>query len=132
MVGRRQNNFPIPPIDLTLRLPIFVPLLLVVLATGAVQRPDVSSAVSHLSLHEFSIASDRLVAQDGVESKWRRTRFGWVDTSRWYHPPAVEYERRIERIHPLVFAALLVLFAVGTLIWASEEYQWARLVHRKK
>jgi hypothetical protein len=65
---------------------------------------------------------------DSESTPWRMTRYGWQDATTWMLPPTVPYERRIELIHPVSFAALVLLSAMGAVIWASEEKQWQRVI----
>ncbi len=94
--------------------------LLIVVACAEFEPP----VLTHASL----VITDPLFAQEPGESKWRKTRIGWVNLTNWNRPARVEFERRIELIHPITFSALMVLLSVGTLIWASDEYQWSRLM----
>jgi hypothetical protein len=55
------------------------------------------------------------------EASWRRTRYGWLDSHKWSRPIPVPFERRIELVHPLLFAALIALSSTACLLWASEE-----------
>jgi hypothetical protein len=114
---------------LTLRVPTSLLICLVAFTADVGERVELAEAARQATLFANG---QQLMAQDAGDSTWRRTRLGWVDTRSWYHPQSVEYERRIELVHPIIFAALLVLFSVGALIWASEEYQWARLMHRRQ
>jgi hypothetical protein len=65
---------------------------------------------------------------DGEPTPWRMTRYGWQDSSTWMLPATVPYERRIELIHPVSFATLVLLSAMGAVIWASEEKEWQRAI----
>lgn len=64
------------------------------------------------------------------ESTWRYTRFGWQDSSQWMaeanriHPP----RRRFDQLHPLTFALLIVLSVMTATLWASNEWEVARLI----
>ncbi len=71
-------------------------------------------------------------AQETGDSNWRRTSQGWVNSNRWNRPARVEFERRIELVHPLAFSALIVLFSLGMLIWASEEAQWSQVTQSSR
>lgn len=99
-------------------------LSLLIVVTCAEFEPPVSTQAS-------LVMTDQLLAQEPAESKWRKTRIGWVDSTKWNRPARIEFERRIELIHPLTFAAMLILIAAGALIWASEEYQWSRLIGQR-
>jgi hypothetical protein len=65
--------------------------------------------------------------QQEFEMNWRKTRFGWDDLSKWSRPPVIEFERRIELIHPLAFAGMILTSSLCLMIWASEEWQTERL-----
>ena len=69
----------------------------------------------------------QLIAQEESESQWRKTKFGWMDASRWNRPQPVAAERRIELVHPLLLSALMILTCTGFLIWSSEEKDWAEI-----
>jgi len=62
--------------------------------------------------------------EEVVESKWRKTKYGWLDSSRWQRPEPAGIERRIELIHPLLYSAFLLVSSTGLLIWASEGDDW--------
>lgn len=88
-------------------------------------------AVQSCNLHVTSAAVEMVYAQqEDFGTKWRMTKFGWRDASRWEVPKPVKFERRIELVHPLLFSALLVLSSTGLLIWAAEGDAW--LAKRKR
>ncbi|MEM9409838.1 MAG: hypothetical protein AAGA30_01920 [Planctomycetota bacterium] len=72
------------------------------------------------------------IAQVDGGSRWRMTRQGWVDLAEWDRPVPIQYERRIELIHPITFSALLLLFSLGMMIWASEEDDLAKFISASK
>ena len=75
-------------------------------------------------LHSTNDIFKNLTAQE-LTSPWRKTKFGWLDSTRWDRPEPVAEERRIELLHPLLFSALMILVTIGFLIWSTEEQQWA-------
>ena len=97
-------------------------LLLVVFALGMMS--------ARFALHHPSGMFLQISAQE--ESTWRKTRFGWMDSSKWERPEPVAYERRIELVHPLLFSAIIILVTTGFLIWSSEERQWAEIFESGK
>lgn len=105
-------------------------LLLAILAlpikvTTVVGRAQVKAVpqASYVQLH----GSTDLVSYSDSPS-WRFTKRGWTDMSKLDRPEPIRLERRIELVHPLIFAACVILVAFGLLIWASEEWQWARVL----
>lgn len=70
----------------------------------------------------------KLNAQEVTTTRWKKTRFGWEDSTLWEQPAPIEAERRIELIHPLLFSAFLILVTTGFLIWSSEERHWEEFV----
>ena len=80
---------------------------------------------ARFSLHHPDAMFLQISAQE--ESPWRKTRFGWMDSTRWDRPEPVAYERRIELVHPLLFSAIIILVTTGFLIWSSEERDWAEI-----
>ena len=81
----------------------------------------------------FGLDSSQAVApyQDtAISSTWRRTRYGWEDSSKWVTAKPIRFERRIELIHPLAISGIILLSSIGMLIWASEEWDTERLFSR--
>ena len=64
-------------------------------------------------------------------SGWRRTSQGWEDSSRWFSesdaPPQL-----LELVHPLVWTMLVLIAVISVMIWASEEWELARLFGKEE
>ncbi len=75
--------------------------------------------------------SDTLSPHSEPGSSWRRTSQGWEDSSRWFRnsdPP----QQLLEAVHPVVWALLVLIAVVGVMIWASEEWDFARLFKERE
>lgn len=59
-------------------------------------------------------------------TSWRHTKFGWQDSSRWFVDSFAPV-KTFEVIHPILWAALVLITVVGVMIWASEEWDIERL-----
>ncbi len=70
-----------------------------------------------------------LTSSAKLEMGWRQTKFGWQDSNYWFNesftPPPL-----FEAIHPLIWAGLVLIAVISTMIWASEEWDWSRLWER--
>ena len=60
---------------------------------------------------------------------WRYTRNGWQDIGGMYRDSFVAI-KSFELVHPLIWAASVLLAVMGTSIWASNEWEIARLLDR--
>ena len=65
-----------------------------------------------------------------LESKWRYTRYGWQDPADWLRTPSHVQERFVDRLDPVLLSIDIFLAVLGATIWASEEWQVARLLGR--
>lgn len=70
--------------------------------------------------------SDTLSTKSEPGSNWRRTSQGWEDSSRWFRNSDTP-QQLLETVHPVVWALLVLIAVVGVMIWASEEWDFARL-----
>ncbi len=91
----------------------------------------VSMFATRYALHSTSNLLMNLAAQENIESRWKKTRFGWMDSSRWDRPNPAPTEHRIELIHPVLFSAFMILVTTGFLIWTTEERQWAEVIQTR-
>ena len=94
----------------------------------------VSALASFNSMsHDFRVAAMPPAAQQQTEldTHWRYTRFGWQDSSFWQRTPAELGPRTIDRISPVLFSIDIILAALGTMIWLSDDWQVDRLFGRK-
>ncbi len=85
----------------------------------------------------FTIASGRmqidgsrprgLATSADIDSTWRHTKFGWQDSARWPVADSFAPVKTIELLHPFVWAGIVLFAVIGTMIWASSEWEIARL-----
>lgn len=55
-----------------------------------------------------------------LDTSWRYTAIGWQDSSNW--KSRAHFPKPIAaKVHPFIWTALIVVAAVGLLIWASDE-----------
>ena len=67
-----------------------------------------------------------------IDSTWRHTKYGWQDSASW--PAADTYVpvKAIEMLHPFVWAGTVLFAVIATMIWASSEWEIARLFQRDR
>jgi hypothetical protein len=71
---------------------------------------------------------------DQPQPEWRYTRFGWQDANQWaslsdvIHPP----QRGVDEFHPAALAGLIVFSVLGSMLWASNEWEVAQLFGASK
>ena len=61
-----------------------------------------------------------------IDTTWRHTKHGWQDSARWPVETFVS-RKTIELLHPFTWAAIVLISVVATTIWASSEWEIARL-----
>ncbi len=71
--------------------------------------------------------SPQLVVSPEIDTNWRYTKFGWQDVSTWANPKAYVPRQTIQLLHPLVWASIVLISVLATMIWASSESEFARL-----
>lgn len=60
------------------------------------------------------------MAAKTLDTSWRYTTMGWQDSSDW--AARTQFPKPVAaRVHPFVWTALIVLVAIGLLIWAADE-----------
>jgi hypothetical protein len=61
---------------------------------------------------------------------WRMTRHGWrqIELPARELPPTYRIPRPLPRIHPFQASMLIVLATLAAIAWASDEWDWGRLV----
>jgi hypothetical protein len=71
-------------------------------------------------------APSAISTSSDIDTTWRHTKHGWQDSNRW---PVDTYVPRktIELLHPFTWAAIVLISVVGTTIWATSEWEIARL-----
>lgn len=62
-----------------------------------------------------------------IATTWRYTKNGWQDIGGMYRDSFVAI-KSFELVHPLIWAACVLLAVIGTSIWASNEWEIARLL----
>lgn len=67
---------------------------------------------------------------NAIPTSWRLTRFGWQDSTSWFVDSFAPI-KTVELIHPLVWTALVLVTVLLVMIWASEEWDLARLFSSK-
>jgi len=108
--------------------------LLILSACGFIFTPPLSHSKA---LKNSIIQPTQQVEQDDssapvIDTKWRYTRYGWQKPADWYRTPANVQLRTIDQINPLLWAMSVLLAVAGIMIWASDEWQVARLFDRDK
>jgi hypothetical protein len=65
-----------------------------------------------------------------IDSTWRHTKYGWQDSASW--PVADSYVpvKTIEMLHPFVWTGTVLIAVIAAMIWASSEWEIARLFQR--
>lgn len=61
---------------------------------------------------------------------WRKTRFGWQDSTLWYIESAIP-RSCLELVHPFIWASLILILVVGAAVWAAEEWELSRCFQPK-
>lgn len=72
-------------------------------------------------------SSNALSVSTDIDTNWRYTKFGWQNASNWVSPKAYVPRQTIELLHPLVWAGIVLISVLATMIWASSEWDFARL-----
>ena len=65
-----------------------------------------------------------------IDSTWRHTKFGWQDSASWPAADSFVPIKTIELLHPVVWAGIVLIAVITTMIWASSEWEIARLFER--
>ena len=65
-----------------------------------------------------------------IDSTWRLTKFGWQDSARWPSADSYVPVKTIEMLHPFVWAGTVLIAVIASMIWASSEWEIARLFKR--
>lgn len=70
-------------------------------------------------------------ATASIDTPWRYTPLGWQDSNSWktraqFPKPAVT------QIHPFIWTAMVVLAALGLMVWSSDEAEVDSLVKPRK
>ena len=63
-----------------------------------------------------------------IDTTWRYTKDGWQDASGWQVPDSFTPVQTFELVHPFVWATIVLLAVIATLIWASNESEIAGLL----
>lgn len=62
-----------------------------------------------------------------IDTTWRHTKFGWQDSAHWSVGDSFAPVKTIEFLHPFVWAGTVLIAVIATMIWASNEWEIARL-----
>ena len=76
--------------------------------------------------------SNVLFVSPDIDTSWRYTKFGWQDVSNWFRSNAFEPRQTIELLHPLVWSGIVLISVIATMIWASSEWDFARLFQKQE
>ena len=68
-----------------------------------------------------------IVISPQIDTNWRYTKYGWQNTSSWVSPRGHVPRQTIQMVHPLVWAGIVLISVLTTMIWASSEWDFARL-----
>lgn len=75
--------------------------------------------------------SSELLVDDPENNRfWRNTQNGWqlIELPAKILPPVFRPARPMPRIHPFQVTMLISLAALAAMAWASDEWDWGRLV----
>ena len=67
-------------------------------------------------------------ASNKDNTPWRYTTEGWQSADNWGSDTSFIPIRTFELVHPVVFATCILLAVIATMIWASSEWDVARLI----
>ena len=76
------------------------------------------------------IGNNVTVISSEIDTPWRYTNQGWQRANEWNSNVQFEPLRTFELVHPFVWAASVLLAVISTAIWASSEWEIARLLGR--
>lgn len=100
-------------------LPVLAAFFLLAFSAGFLATRPVCSAKSRPAGYAGSAAS---AAPAAADDGWRRTVDGWERVASWQEPVTSPVVSAVQRIHPLVVAAMIVLVSLGVLVaYRSEE-----------
>ena len=72
------------------------------------------------------IEPNNAVLSPEIDLDWRYTKNGWQHIGELRHDKFAPL-RTFESIHPFIWAATVMLAVVATTVWASSEWEIARL-----
>ena len=77
---------------------------------------------------------DTLIDDPANNRYWRMTQNGWqlIELPAKILMPVFRPARPIPRIHPFQATMLISLAALAAMAWASDEWDWGRLVEDKR
>jgi hypothetical protein len=87
---------------------------------------NVSTALGAMSMQRTSRASS-LATHSEIDTTWRHTKLGWQDSAAWPAADTFAPQKKFELLHPFVWAAVVLITVIGTMIWASSEWEFNRL-----
>ena len=62
-----------------------------------------------------------------IDSTWRHTKYGWQDSASWPAGDSFAPTKTVELLHPFAWAGTVLIGAIAAMIWASSEWEIARL-----
>ena len=72
-----------------------------------------------------------LATSADIDTTWRHTKFGWQDSSSWPTADSFTPPRTLELLHPFVWAGIVLITVIATMIWASSEWEFSRLFEKR-
>jgi hypothetical protein len=63
---------------------------------------------------------------DYADNGWRFTEIGWQDSTTWF-VDSFKPQPVFELVHPLIWAAMVLILVISAMIWSSNEWQIGRL-----
>lgn len=97
-------------ISMRYAIPVLAAFFLLAFSVGFLATRPLTPAKARGPI--YSASADKIEHDDG----WRRTAAGWEHRSTWETAARSSSAGGVERLHPLVVAALLLLVGVGALV----------------
>ena len=85
-------------------------------------------AMTSICSYGGSVTQSESMVKPTVDSdtSWRLTKFGWQDSTTWVSDTFAP-QPTWELVHPVIWAMLVLLTVLVVTIWASSEWEFARL-----
>lgn len=85
--------------------------------------------IANASLHTQGVGnrSSWTATSADIDSTWRHTKHGWQDSATWHAADSYVPVKTIEQLHPFVWAGTVLIAVIAVMIWASSEWEIARL-----
>jgi hypothetical protein len=88
------------------------------------------SPVTTLWIFSWDDHSSSLETSSAIDTTWRHTKFGWQDSAGWSAADSYRPQQAFELLHPLIWAAIVLISVIGTMILASSEWEVKQLLRR--